>query len=81
MPALTCVLVRVVGDCTEPIIGDGWLIRVDTSRVEPPPSDVVAVHIEGAGNVIGYEAVANAPLCCMGMPLTPRSICGRAASA
>jgi len=38
----------------EPVIGDGWLIRVDTSRVEPQPGDVVAVHIEGAGNVIGY---------------------------
>jgi len=48
------LFVRVVGDCMEPVIGDGWLIRVDTSRVEPQPGDVVAVHIEGAGNVIGY---------------------------
>ena len=38
----------------QPVIGDGWLIRVDTSRVEPQPGDVVAVYIEGAGNVIGY---------------------------
>ena len=48
------LFVRVVGDCMEPVIGDGWLIRVDISRVEPQPGDVVAVHIEGAGNVIGY---------------------------
>jgi hypothetical protein len=48
------VFVRVVGDCMEPVVGDGWLIRVDTSRVEPQPGVVVAVHIEGAGNVIGY---------------------------
>ena len=48
------LIVRVVGHCMEPVIGDGWLVRVDTSRVEPQAGDVVAVHIEGAGGAIGY---------------------------
>jgi hypothetical protein len=38
----------------EPVVGDGWLVRVDTSRVDPQAGDVVAVHIEGEGAAIGY---------------------------
>lgn len=48
------LIVRVVGHCMEPVLGDGWLVRVDTSRVEPQPGDIVAVHIAGAGGAIGY---------------------------
>lgn len=48
------LIVRVVGHCMEPVIGDGWLVRVITSRVDPQPGDVVAVHIEGDGYCIGY---------------------------
>ena len=48
------LIVRVVGHCMEPVLGDGWLVRVDTSRVEPQPGDIVAVHIAGAGAAIGY---------------------------
>lgn len=48
------LIVRVVGHCMEPVLGDGWLIRVITSRVDPQPGEVVAVHIEGEGACIGY---------------------------
>jgi hypothetical protein len=46
------LFVRVVGDCMEPVIGDSWAVHGDTSRVEQQPSDVAAVHIEGAAHVI-----------------------------
>jgi hypothetical protein len=43
----------------EPLLGDGWLIPVATSRAEPQAGDVVAVHIYGAGDFIGYWGCAD----------------------
>jgi SOS-response transcriptional repressor LexA len=40
----------------EPVLGDGWLLRVDTSRIDPQAGDIVAVQINGGGGYLGYWA-------------------------
>lgn len=55
------LFIRVVGHSMDDVLGDGWIVRADTTRVHPQDGEIVAVHIEGRGNVLGYWSGGDSP--------------------
>jgi SOS-response transcriptional repressor LexA len=53
---------RVVGNSMEPVLGNGWLVRADTTRLHPHPGEVVAVEVTGEGIFVGYWCSGDTPV-------------------
>lgn len=55
------LFVRIVGHSMEPHLGDGWVVRADTTRVQPQSGEVVVIDVVGEGGFIGYWSGGDAP--------------------
>lgn len=45
---------RIVGDSMFPVLENGWHVRVDTNLTTPHDGEIVVVHFEGEGRIVGY---------------------------
>jgi SOS-response transcriptional repressor LexA len=55
------LFIRVVGHSMDNVLGDGWLIRADTTRVHPQGGEIVVVEIEGQARILGYWSGGDSP--------------------